>query len=157
MARPATSKTLSWTCAVPVLCALHCAAAPLLVGLLPVLALSSTVEWVLMGASMVLATVVAVAGVRAHREWRIVGVMALGFVVWILSLAGVFAPIREVATTIVGSLIVAAGLFWNARRSVRVRGQACGCPGCGEAEETRSSGPEANPVLRGGSASARSG
>jgi hypothetical protein len=142
---------------VPVLCALHCAAAPLLVGLLPALALSGTMEWLLMGASLLIASVVAVAGLRVHREWLIAGVLAVGFGVWGFSLAGAFEPLPEVGTTIVGSLTVAGALFWNARRSMRVRGRACGCPGCAEAEALAFPHPDAEPDFREEAASARSG
>jgi hypothetical protein len=142
---------------VPVLCALHCAAAPLLVGLLPALAVSGTMEWLLMGASLVIASAVAVAGVRVHREWLIPGALVVGFGVWGSSLAGFFEPLPEVGTTVVGSLTVAGALFWNGRRSMRVRGRACGCPGYDEAEAIPGAHRDAEPVFREEEASARSG
>jgi hypothetical protein len=157
MHRTEVPRSLSWTCTVPVLCALHCAAAPLLVGLLPALAVSDTMEWLLLWGSLVIAALVAVVGLRVHREWRIPGVLGVGFGVWGLSLAGVFEPLPEVASTVVGSLTVAAALFWNARRSARARRQACGCPGCDDAAAVPEPRRAPRPVLREENASARSG
>jgi hypothetical protein len=153
MSRPENGQSLSWTCAVPVLCALHCAAAPLLVGLLPALALSEPMEWLLMGGSLVLAAVVIGTGFRNHGLWLIPAVAVGGFVVWAGSLAGWFEPVPEVATTTAGSLAVAGGLFWNSRRSMQVRGSACGCPGCDGAEVDTGYGSDAEAPLRGQSAS----
>jgi FtsH-binding integral membrane protein len=131
-ARAENRRPWAWTA--PVLCAFHCAATPLLVGLLPALALTSTAEWVLMSASVVLATVVVRSGIRVHRNRGIPALAALGFLVWVLSLAHAFEPVPEVATTVVGALLVAGALLWNANSSARAHGSTCSdCERC-EAE-----------------------
>jgi hypothetical protein len=134
----------SWAWTAPVLCAIHCAAAPLLVGLLPALALTSTAEWVLMGGSLVLATVVVGSAVRVHRQRWVPVVAAVGFVVWALSLADVFEPVPEVATTVLGASLVAGALLWNARLSARVRASS-GCSCC----DTGACDPDVAPRRRG--------
>lgn len=88
-------------------------------------------EWLessLMLASGILAIAVGMTGVRLHGRLAVWIPLVAGIVVWIASLAGWAEPLPETATTIAGSLLLAAGMVWNARLRHQTVCGKCGCP-----------------------------
>ena len=116
-----------WVGAAPLLCALHCLATPMVVLLAPTLAPMREAEAILLGICTVLSIGFAAEGVRRHGRYGIWLPIAAGLVLWTASLAGWLAPLPEAATTVVGSVATAAGLFRNATLRHRATCNRCGC------------------------------
>lgn len=96
------------------LCGVHCALTPLLVVVLPALALPEAVErWLLVGA-VGFGALILVAGPARSRP-AILATFALGSLVWAASLGGVLEPIPENLSSATGSLILAGALMAGAR------------------------------------------
>lgn len=115
----------AWAIAAPLLCAVHCAATPLLVLFLPALALTHGQEAVLLGLSALVALVALVPGVRVHGRSEVFIPLALGVFVWGGALAHWLHPIPEPVASSAGALAIAGAIFWNARLRHRVSCDAC--------------------------------
>lgn len=115
----------TWALAAPVLCAVHCAATPLLVIFLPALALSHAAEAWLLGLTTVVAIVALVPGLRVHGRSEVFIPVVLGVLVWGGALAHWLHPIPEPLSSSVGALAIAAGIFWNARLRHQATCQTC--------------------------------
>ncbi len=129
----------SWTPLAPILCAVHCAAMPLLVAFAPAFALLEALEVWFLGITVMIAALALSAGIRSHGMWVVAAPVAIGLGLWSASLGGVFAPVPEEATTAGSTLVVASGLFWNTRVHRAGANRACPCPRC---DEERESGKE---------------
>lgn len=102
-----------------VVCALHCLAMPLFVGVLPTLGLSflageSTETW-LIGATVLLSVIGALWGFRRHRKR-----LALGTIVSAATLVVLGRWLGErhplgLPLTVLGAFAIAAGHLWSAR------------------------------------------
>jgi len=120
-----------WASAAPILCAIHCALTPIVVVLAPALALGETVEFALLFITIVLAVWALSRGLRQHGDIRPVFPITLGLVAWGASLLDFFQPVPEEATTILATLVVAAGLIWNARLNCGTNAEIpCAHEGC---------------------------
>ncbi len=137
-----------WASFAPILCAIHCAATPLVVLALPAFAFGETVERLLFGLTLVLAATALRVGLGSHGKLKVLIPVSLGLAAWAASLWGAFLPIPEAITTLPAALVVAGGLVWNSR-------EQCGdpsvrCSGCEmEALEPAGAGKEAtclNPL-----------
>lgn len=102
--------------------------APLLVAFVPALGVSPSIEWILLGGSVVVALLALRRGARFHRNRRIQALAGSGAAVWALSLLGIFEPLPETVTSPVGGAILAVALFWNGRLSHHHACSDCGCP-----------------------------
>lgn len=112
----------------PVICAFHCVATPLLASTLSLLTLTHAFEQWLLAASAVLAVFSVASTWRVHGRGSVWVLLVLGFMVWEASVAGWLGPLPEAAMSPVGGLIVAATLVWNGRlRHGAVCGE-CTCP-----------------------------
>jgi hypothetical protein len=117
-----------WASLAPLLCAVHCAVTPILVVLAPTLAPGETIEWVLLGLTVILGAWAIASGLKRHGRFGPAFPITLGILAWGASLMHIFHPIPEEATTIVASLTVAMGLVWNARihcAAEAVEGHSC--------------------------------
>lgn len=117
-----------WSTAAPLVCAVHCVAAPVTVLLVPALIAPVWMEPGLMFLSIVLAIGFGASGFRVHRRTIIGLPLAAGTLVWIASLAGWLEPLPETVTTVAGSLLLAAGMVWNARFRHQTVCGSCRCP-----------------------------
>jgi hypothetical protein len=117
-----------WGWMVPMVCAVHCLAAPVLLVIAPVLASSALVEGALMAAALLFAVPVLFAGVQVHGRWLVWLPIALGSVLWISELAHAPIPAPGTVLTVSGSLLLAGGLVWNSRLRMRA-GSSCVRPG----------------------------
>jgi len=115
----------AWALAAPVLCAVHCAATPLLVLFLPALALTPAAEAWLLGFSAVVATLALAPGIRLHGRPEVFAPVVLGVMIWGGALAHWLHPIPEPLASSVGALAIAGGIFWNARLRHRVTCRTC--------------------------------
>ena len=115
----------AWAIAAPLLCAIHCAATPLLVLFLPALSLTHGEEAVLLGLSGLVALMALVPGVRVHGRSEVFIPLALGVFVWGGALAHWLHPIPEPVASSAGALAIAGAIFWNARLRHRVSCDAC--------------------------------
>jgi hypothetical protein len=104
-----------WTSVAPILCAIHCLAAPILVAFAPAFAPGEAAEWALLGITVVLVAAAGVAAFRGHRTVTPFVVIGVGLLGWGGSLLHVFHPVPESATTVAAALTVALGLLWNSR------------------------------------------
>lgn len=123
--RDAARAVSGWAGAVPLLCAAHCAASPLLVLAAPALALSEAGEaWVKAVSALVAAAVVGV-GVRAHRRASVLVPVAAGIALWaaVVALDAHGAAGRLAAAA--GGVLLAGGMFWNAHLRHRATCRAC--------------------------------
>jgi len=116
-----------WGWLVPMVCAVHCVAAPVLLVVAPAFASSTLVEGVLMAAAFFFAVVIVMAGVQVHGRAVVWIPISLGSLLWVAELAE--APISAPGTvlTVAGSLLLAGGLVWNSRLRAKAR-PACDCP-----------------------------
>ncbi len=96
------------------LCGLHCALTPLVVVLLPTLALSENVERALLVGTAGIGALILLAGPARNRP-AILATFTVGACVWAASLAGFLEPVPENLTSAAGSLILAAALIAGAR------------------------------------------
>jgi hypothetical protein len=130
-AAPAPSARLlrgmeAWAAAAPLLCALHCLAAPLVVLFAPRLAAAEAHEPVILGASFGLAATAAVLGMRVHRRRAPLLLAAAGGLLWLATLRPI--PLSGEAASVAASLLMAAGTLWSARLRHRATCPRCGCP-----------------------------
>ncbi len=141
-----------WTSAAPLLCAVHCLLTPVLIFTVPVLAVSSTLEWSFLMLTAVLAVPALISGLRTHGEAKVVGPIVLGLLLWAGSLLHVFHPLNEEVTTLLAALITATGLVWNSRLHCATGQESCTACEEGQAwEEAAGSGPAVESPLRTGS------
>ncbi|HEX8274912.1 MAG TPA: MerC domain-containing protein [Longimicrobiaceae bacterium] len=117
-----------WSAALPLACAVHCVLMPLAALFVPFLAPAHDLEVVIMLASAVLAAALTRGGVRAHGRRAVWIPLALGVAVWGACVAHVAAPLPEPVTAVLGSLLVAGGMVWNARLRHEAACRSCGCP-----------------------------
>lgn len=125
---PALPERSGFLALLPLTCAVHCLATPLLVAFVPVLALPPSIEWILLLLSMVVAAVALLRGRRFHRRAGVWVLAVAGAVIWLLSLLSAFEPIPEVLTSPPGGIMLGAGLLWNGRLIHRQACERCGCP-----------------------------
>jgi hypothetical protein len=121
------SRSEYWSAGVPLLCAAHCLAAPLLLALAPAFASSELLEVGLMLAAGGVAVRMVMGGVRVHAGSRVWIPIVAGLALWALELTGSIPLVPSEGLTIAGSLCVAGGLIWNGRKR-RARLRRCDCP-----------------------------
>jgi hypothetical protein len=117
-----------WTAALPLACAVHCVAMPLVALFVPVLGHATGVEAAILLVSAVLAAGTTLYGVRAHGRRAVWLPVTAGLALWAASLAGWTQPVPEPVTTVLGSLLVAGALVVNARLRHEASCRSCGCP-----------------------------
>lgn len=117
-----------WTAALPLACAVHCLLMPLVALFVPVLAPAHEVEVVFMAASALLAAVLARGGVRAHGRRAVWVPVLLGSAVWGAGIAHLGGWVPEQAAGVLGGVLVAGGMAWNARLRHEASCRSCGCP-----------------------------
>jgi hypothetical protein len=115
---------LPLSAAAPLLCVAHCLATPLFVVVAPALAGNKTVEIALMIVSGVIALSVLVMGVRRHGETLVWVPAIVGFSLWSV---GIVSPgeMQERLLLTGGGILLAGGLFWDARLRHRVSCSSC--------------------------------
>jgi hypothetical protein len=117
-----------WTAALPLACAVHCVLMPLATMFVPFLAPAHELEAVFMLASAALALALVRGGVRAHGRRAVWLPVLLGIAVWGAGIAHLGGPLPEPVTTVVGSVLLAGGMFRNARLRHEAECRSCGCP-----------------------------
>ncbi|HEU0016115.1 MAG TPA: MerC domain-containing protein [Longimicrobium sp.] len=122
---------LTWAASVPLLCAVHCVATPLLVLFSPALALSTGAELAVQATAVLLAAVIAPLGLRAHGRWEVLLPMLLGAGLWAIARGTEPAAAWEITLDVGGALLLAGGMVWNARLRHRAACHSCGCPAHG--------------------------
>jgi hypothetical protein len=78
-------------------------------------------------ATLVFAAVMAARGVRVHRRAAVFAPVAAVAVIWVAAGAAGLEGLAETAVAVVGSVAVAAGLWWNARLRHDATCRACTC------------------------------
>lgn len=117
-----------WAAAAPLLCAVHCAAAPVLVAVLPSLGVSEGVERVLMALSAALAAGFAISGIRSHGRAVVLLPLAAGLLLWVTGSLDLLPVLPEAVAHAAGGALMAAGMLWNANLRHRAACRGCGCP-----------------------------
>lgn len=135
-----------WTTVVPLACAAHCLAVPVLVLAAPALVPGPQLEWALLGATVLAAGLSLGSGLRIHGVRLPLVPVGAGILLWAASLLHLFHPVPEPLTTVAAALTVAGGLLWNSRLHCSHRGSAC--PAC-EEEEGAESAPARAPSVAG--------
>lgn len=121
-----------WTSLAPILCAVHCMVTPVLIVSAPAFALGETIEWGLLGASVVLGGFAMASGLRTHESLLPALLALFGVLAWTGSLLYLYRPIPEEATTIAAALTVAGALVWNSR--LHCASKAVHCSACAHGE-----------------------
>lgn len=119
-----------WVAAAPALCAVHCAATPLLLLAVPTLALWRGVELTLLAVTMALAVAALTVGYRRHRRIPPIVAAGAGLAIWGASAGHLIHRAPEEVTTMAGALLVAGALLRNSQLLCRSREPACGCVAC---------------------------
>lgn len=127
-ARARTAPAFGWAAALPLLCSVHCIAAPLLTVVAPAFAIAPAAEHAVQFASAVLAAVMAWSGLRAHGRTIVLAPLALGMGVWAVAETVGVSGAAEQAAHVAGGLILAAGMLWNGRLRHQASCHHCGCP-----------------------------
>jgi hypothetical protein len=117
-----------WSAALPLACAVHCVLMPLATLFVPFLAPAHELEAVFMLVSAALALALTRGGVRAHGHGAVWAPVLLGIAVWGASIAHLGGPLPEPVTTVLGSVLLAGGMVWNARLRHEAECRSCGCP-----------------------------
>lgn len=126
----------------PLLCAAHCIAMPLVVVLAPRLAAFEAHERTVMGASLCLAVLATVLGVRAHRRAYPLLLVAAGALAW---LAAPLLSLPGEVPAVTASLLMAAGTLCSARLRHRAT-----CPRCSRVHVSHDRHPASALRLPGG-------
>jgi hypothetical protein len=126
------SAAIDWAAAVPLLCAVHCIASPVLVMAAPALALGHGGEAVVQAASAVLAALMAWSGIRAHGRLAVLAPMLAGLVLWGAPALVGWTSVAETAAHAAGGLLLAGGMIWSARLRHRAACHHCACPAHGD-------------------------
>lgn len=121
----------SLSAAAPLLCAIHCAATPLLVALLPAVAVSHSLEWWFFLASIPLIGWSLVTGFRVHGDVRPAMLVGVGLIFWGGMLAHLIPSVTSEWPVVAAALTTVLGLIWNARRRHLVESNPCPCASCG--------------------------
>jgi hypothetical protein len=123
----------------PLMCAFHCIAAPVMVLVVPGVALSGRAEWLLLSLTGALAAWLFARGWLLHRRVLFAAVGLGGLLLWSLSVAHLTRGVPEAVSTMLGALAVAAAMYGNSRAQ---RGTSrCSCPqfdSCDTVAEERS-------------------
>lgn len=127
-----TSAAIGWAAAVPLLCAVHCIASPLLLVAAPALAPGHAAEAMVQAVSAVLAAVMAWSGIRVHGRRAVLGPMAAGLVLWCAPALAGWTGAAETAAHAMGGVLLAAGMIWSARLRHEAACHHCGCPAHGD-------------------------
>lgn len=114
--------------AAPLVCMIHCLLAPALVVAAPALAENRAVEAGLIAATAVLGVAVTFRGVRRHAQRRVWIPIALGLLLYAGALLGVPGERAEPAVVTAASVVVLAGIAWDARLRHRCACRECACP-----------------------------
>lgn len=119
---------LDWAAALPLLCAAHCVASPLLVLAVPALGLGHEAEPLVQGASALLAAGAAWSGIRTHRRVAVLLPMLGGVLLWMVSAGLGLHGAAEAVTGVAGGLLLAGGMLWSGRLRHDASCNHCGCP-----------------------------
>lgn len=103
-----------YAAAAALLCGVHCALTPVVAGIVPFLALSTSVEWGALAVTAGVGGAILLMGPSRDRSGVLI-TAAVGIVVWAASLLGLFLPIPETVTSPIGSLVFAASMIRSAR------------------------------------------
>jgi hypothetical protein len=120
------SATDRWGWVVPIVCAVHCLAAPVLLVVAPAFATSTLLEGGLMAAASLVAVPTVAGGVQAHGRSIVWLPIAAGAVIWASELMELARGVPDTVLTVTGSLLLAGGLLWNARLRARAHDD-CAC------------------------------
>lgn len=113
--------------AAPVLCALHCLAAPLLLAIAPAFARSAALEGGLMATALLVAVPTLARGVKVHGRYALWGLAAVGVALWAVELGGLAPSLPKASLTVGGSALLAGALMMNVRLRRRMAA-GCDCP-----------------------------
>lgn len=134
-----------WGWLVPVACAVHCAAAPFLVAILPGVSVGEAWEWLFLAVSGALGVGVLLR-LPGKREGRaILALGAGGLALWAASLLGWTAPVAEAVSSGTGALMLASAMLIGSHSRAARRANACGCSACESTQRLPSSGYEGIP------------
>jgi MerC mercury resistance protein len=122
------SAAVDWAAAVPMLCAVHCVATPVLVMAAPALALGHGAEAVVQAVSAALAALMAWSGIRAHGRRAVLAPMAAGLLLWAAPALAGWTGAAETLAHAAGGVLLAGGMVWSARLRHRAACRHCGCP-----------------------------
>jgi hypothetical protein len=106
-------------------CAVHCAASPALVMLLPLLAWGEVVERGLILLLIPLAAWVMWRGLRRHGQWGPALAVAAGIMFWLVSLPEVHSGVQQALIVGGGGAFTFGGLQWSQRLT-----RPCACVSC---------------------------
>lgn len=119
---------IDWAAAVPLLCAVHCLASPVLVMAAPALALGHAGEAVVQAASVVVAALMAWSGMRVHGRRAVLAPMIAGVAIWAAPTLAGWEGAAETLAHAAGGVLLAGGMIWSARLRHRAACHHCGCP-----------------------------
>lgn len=119
---------VGWAAAVPLLCAVHCLASPVLVMAAPALALGHGAEALVQAVSAVLAGLMAWSGTRAHGRRAVLAPIVAGVVLWAAPALVGWTGMMETAAHAAGGILLAGGMIWSARLRHDAACHHCGCP-----------------------------
>lgn len=124
----ARGRGLDWAAVLPLLCAAHCLATPLLVLAVPALGLGHQAEPLVHAASALLAGAAAWSGIRTHGRHAVLLPMLAGAALWMVSALLGLHGAAEAVMGVTGGLLLAGGMLWSGRLRHDAACHHCGCP-----------------------------
>jgi hypothetical protein len=118
----------TWPAAVPLLCAAHCLALPVLVLFAPALAPDPRIELAVLGGAATISVAVLAAGYRVHRRGEVWVPATLGIALWVIAHAAWLHGPGELALEAGGALLIAGSLIRGAWLRHLALCDGCGCP-----------------------------
>lgn len=128
METTARRRGLDWAAALPLLCAAHCVASPLLVLAVPALGWGHEAEPIVQAASALLAAGTAWSGIRQHNRPVVLLPMLAGVALWVIAALLDLHGVAEAVTGVAGGLLLAGGMLWSGRLRHDAACHHCGCP-----------------------------
>lgn len=128
METTARPRGLDWATALPLLCAAHCVASPLLVLAIPALGWGHEAEPFVQALSVLLAAFTAWSGIRTHGRFAVLVPMLAGVALWMTSATLGLTGAAEAVAGVSGGLLLAGGMLWSGRLRHEAACHHCGCP-----------------------------
>jgi hypothetical protein len=110
-----TAGPVPWGAFVPLICVVHCMAAPVLIVAAPAFAQNRLIEGGLITFASIVGLAAVVRGARIHGQWRLLAPVLAGIVLWVCALLGIVRVIPEAALSIPAGAFVAGAMLLDSR------------------------------------------
>lgn len=107
--------TVPWGAFIPLVCVVHCMAAPLLIVAAPTFAQHRLIEGGLITFASIVGLAAVIRGARIHGQWRLLTPVLAGIVLWVCAMLGLVRGIPETALSMPAGALVAGAMLLDSR------------------------------------------